>query len=77
MKVKKNSKNFFFDILTDDDSQFSIARLQNFVFTLVFITIYITYFFTNWKDYINFQPYVYILMGISSGTYLFAKGMYK
>ena len=77
LKVGKDSKNFFYDILTDDHDQFSIGRLQNFVFTLVFIVIYVTYFFSNGKVYIDFNPLVYTLMGISAGTYLFAKALFK
>jgi hypothetical protein len=75
-KVKADlpSKNFFFDILVDENGQFSIGRLQNFVFTLVFAVIYITYFFKK-SDYVEFENYVFVLMGISSGTYLFGKAL--
>ena len=77
VKATNDSKNFFYDILVDDHGQFSIGRLQNFVFTLVFAVIYISIFFNNDFKYADFQPYVYTLMGVSSGTYLFSKALHK
>lgn len=74
VKTDNNSKNFFYDVLVDDKGQFSIGRLQNFVFTFVFAVIYVTIFFKHCR-YADFEPYVYVLMGISSGTYLFGKAL--
>jgi len=76
-KMKNDTKGFFYDILVDDQGQLSIARLQNFVFTIVFATIYVTIFFSNGHKYADFDDYVYALMGISSGTYLFGKALRK
>jgi len=77
VKLTRDSKNFFYDILTDDKGQFSIGRLQNLVFTFVFVAIYIIYFFGHHNKYVDFHPYVYTLMGISTSTYLFGKAMHN
>jgi hypothetical protein len=74
------SKGFFADILSDDNGQFSIGRLQNFIFTMIYVVIYATYFFKHEKNYIDFgkdSSNVYLLMGISSTTYLIARGLFK
>ena len=81
LKVDAESAGFWPDILSDDSGQISIARLQNLVFTIIFLAIYIIVFFTCDKmDYVDFGAagsHPYILMGISSGTYLLARGMFK
>ncbi len=80
LKVESTpSKGFFIDILTDDSGQLSVPRLQNFVFTLLYIVIYTVYFFSNGMEYINWDKdsTPFVLMGISTGTYLFGKSMLK
>ena len=74
-----SSRGFFIDILTDDFGQLSVPRLQNFVFTLLYIVIYTVYFFSNGMEYINWDKdsTPFVLMGISAGTYLFGKGLLK
>ncbi|NHE56423.1 hypothetical protein [Cyclobacterium plantarum] len=78
--LKSNStitKGFWIDILLDDNGQFSIGRLQNLLFTLIYIIVYISLFFKNSMEYPIFDSTAYILMGISSGGYLIGKGMNK
>lgn len=69
------SNGFFVDIFTDDTGKMSVGRLQNFIFILIYITIYISFFFSNAYEYINWDkdPTPFVLMGISTGSYLFAK----
>lgn len=81
LKSIGDSKGFWEDILSDDNGQISIARLQNLIFTFIFLAVYIAIFFKD-KDmqYVDFGPsgsHPYVLMGISSGTYLVARGMFK
>jgi hypothetical protein len=81
LKTDADSVGFWSDILSDDNGQISIARLQNLVFTFIFLVIYVAIFFDRDKmQYIDFGTggaHPYILMGISSGTYLVARGMFK
>lgn len=72
-----NSQGFWIDILLDDNGQFSVGRLQNLLFTLIYITIYVSLFFKNGMAYPDFDNTAYALMGISSGGYLIGKGMNK
>jgi hypothetical protein len=74
LKVNRQSVNFWTDILTDDHGNFSVVRLQQLVFTLVFIGIFITEYFAT-KDYPVFNPTVYTLMGISAGSFVVGKGL--
>jgi len=78
--LKSNStttQGFWIDILLDDNGQFSVGRLQNLLFTLIYITVYISLFFKNGMEYPDFDNTAYVLMGISSGGYLIGKGMNK
>lgn len=70
------STGFWSDILKDDTGQLSIARLQQLIFTFVYIGIYLTMFFQK-MEYPIFDSNSYILMGISTGTYLISKGLNK
>lgn len=67
--------NFWTDILKDDLGHFSIGRLQNLIFTFIYVVIFVTYLFKNTMDYPEFENSAYILMGISSGAYLFGKAL--
>ncbi|SHN23272.1 hypothetical protein SAMN04488057_11286 [Cyclobacterium lianum] len=78
--LKSNStttQGFWIDILLDDNGQFSVGRLQNLLFTLIYITIYVSLFFKGRMEYPSFDETAYVLMGISSGGYLIGKGMNK
>ncbi len=78
LKMNLESSNFFSDILKDDDGNFSIPRLQNLVFTMAFLGIFIVSFLANWKmEYPDFDSKAYVLMGITSSTYLIGKGLSK
>lgn len=74
-----NSKGFFIDILSDDHGHISIGRVQNFIFTLIYIVIYVSYFFTHDKEYVNWDNdnTPFILMGISTSGYLLGKANFK
>lgn len=74
LKSIAKSNNFWRDIFTDDSQNFSISRLQNFLFTIVFIFVYVTIFFNKSCEYPVFEQNAYILMGISTGGFLIAKG---
>lgn len=67
---------FFSDILKDDYGQVSVARLQQLIFTLMYVAVYITMFFPS-MIYPEFADYAFVLMGISSGSFLIGKGLYK
>jgi hypothetical protein len=73
--TSRGSAGFFIDILTDNEGQLSVARLQNFIFTLAFVAIYVSWFFGHDKAYIDWDKDAtpFVLMGISSGSYLVAK----
>ena len=45
--TKLDTKGFWKDILSDEDGQVSLARLQQLIFTFVFIVIFIFRFFDN------------------------------
>lgn len=77
LKLERQSQGFWIDILTDDEGQFSVARLQQLVFTLIYVVIYVTTFFAKDKALPVFDDYAFILMGISTGSYVVAKSMYK
>lgn len=78
LKMHQISKSFFIDLISDDNGALSIGRLQQFIFTMVFIVIYLSSFFSNELDILPvFGTQVFALMGISSGTYLVSKGMNK
>ncbi|WP_316753711.1 hypothetical protein [Pedobacter gandavensis] len=78
-KSELDSRGFFIDLLLDDDGNLSIARLQQLVFTLVYSVIYVCTFFGTLKypEYPVFDTTAFVLMGISTGTYLVGKGMRK
>lgn len=71
------SKSFWTDILIDDRGHFSITRLQQLIFTIAYVFIFISSFFSNKMVYPEFQDTAFVLMGISTGTYLVGKGMKK
>lgn len=78
LKSNLDSKHFLIDILMDDKGQLSLVRLQQFIFTLVYLVIYVTSFFNaDMKVYPYFEPNAYILMGISTGSYLLGKSLNK
>ncbi len=72
------SKSFWVDIIMDDNGQLSLVRLQQLIFTIIYATVYITTFFgEGMKTYPDFEANAYILMGISSGSYLLGKSLNK
>lgn len=77
--IKKylGSKSFWIDILIDDSEHFSVTRLQQLIFTIAYVFIFISSFFSNNLDYPEFQDSAFVLMGISAGTYLLGKGLKK
>lgn len=78
LKMHQKTKSFFIDLISDDSGQLSIGRLQQLIFTMAFLAIYLTTFFgAEMKSLPIFGTEVFTLMGISSGTYLVAKGMNK
>lgn len=74
--VHLNTTGFWRDLLMDDGNQLSIARLQQLIFTFVYVAIYICAFFPK-MEFPDFDPSTYILMGISTGTFLLGKGLNK
>jgi hypothetical protein len=77
LKSEIETKGFWTDILIDDYGQFSIVRLQQLIFTFAYVVIYISLFFYCDMENPEFDNSAYILMGISSGTYLIGKGVNK
>ena len=77
LKNEQKHRNFFSDILMDDNGQLSVVRLQQLFFTFTYLVIYIALFFKSGMRYPDFDPNAYVLMGISGGTYLLGKGVYK
>lgn len=76
VKADQTTVSLFTDILMDEKGQSSIARLQNLTFTFIYVGIYISLFITDW-EYPEFDDTAFMLMGISSGTYLMGKGLNK
>jgi hypothetical protein len=82
LKMDTRPSKFWIDILSDDGGNLSIARLQNLIFTFIYIVIYVALFFGEGtgKDFPKFPDFdstTYTLMGISSGSYVLARGMKK
>lgn len=78
LKMHQVSKSFFIDLISGDDGQLSLGRLQQLIFTMVFLVIYVSTFFSSEMSTLpDFGAQVFTLMGISSGTYLVSKGMNK
>ncbi len=75
LKILNSSSGFWIDILTDDNQHLSIVRLQQLIFTFIYLAIYITNFFTNHFQYPDFETNAFILMGISTGTYVVGKSI--
>lgn len=90
LKSEKTSKGFWIDLLTGNDNDMPVERLQNLIFTFIYVVIYVVFFFSYTKsgidlvtkknvftlmNYINFETNAFVLMGISSGSYLIGKGM--
>ncbi|WP_118952872.1 hypothetical protein [Taibaiella helva] len=71
-----SSGSFWTDILMDDSGNLSIGRLQNLVFTFVYLAVYLSMFFPEMKFPV-FEKTAYVLMGISSGSFLIGKGLNK
>lgn len=76
-KFDLKKENFFKDILTDDTGQVSIGRLQQFIFTMIYLCVYLTYFFSHNMNYPDFDKTAFVLMGISTGSYVLAKSLNK
>lgn len=77
-KNLESSKKWLTDLLMDDSGDFSVTRLQQFLFTVVYIIIYVlTFFSSKMVVYPKFDEYALYLMGISAGGYLLGKGVYK
>lgn len=77
LKQEQTSQGWWIDILTDDHGQFSVARLQQLVFTLMYIVIYVATFFGKKMALPVFDDYAFVLMGISTGSYVVGKSMFK
>ena len=78
LKASLSAKCFWTDILMDDSGNFSLVRLQQLLFTFVFIAIYISNFFNvNPITYPDFDNTAFVLMGISTGTYVLGKSLNK
>ena len=78
LKITLPTKGFWEDILMDDSGNFSISRLQQLVFTLVYVIIYVSTFFKKPPFvYPQFDTNAYVLMGISTGAFLLGKGLNK
>lgn len=89
LKIEKESKGFWIDLLSGDSDTMPVERLQNLIFTFVYVIVYVTYFFSltefivpktqivsmTLMNYVEFDKLAFILMGISSGGYLIGKGM--
>ena len=77
-KRDRDSKSFWTDILMDDSEQFSIVRLQQLIFTIAYVIIFVSsFFYSNMTKYPEFDETAFVLMGISGGTYLIGKGLGK
>jgi hypothetical protein len=78
MKHQKHTTSLWTDLITDNNGQLSIGRLEQLIFTFIFLLIYIAAFFNSaMKKYPEFESNAFVLMGISSGTYLVGKGLKK
>ncbi|MDG1333475.1 MAG: hypothetical protein P8P74_14155 [Crocinitomicaceae bacterium] len=78
LKMHQVSKSFFIDLISDDSGQLSLGRLQQLIFTIAFLVIYVSTFFSADLGALPvFEAEVFALMGISSGTYLVSKGLNK
>ncbi|MCH2223266.1 MAG: hypothetical protein MK066_00760 [Crocinitomicaceae bacterium] len=78
LKHHRQGHSFWFDILSDDMEQLSIARLQSLMFTMIYLVIYVTMFFEmKLISLPEFGNKAYLLMGISSGGYILGKSLKK
>lgn len=78
LKTELDSKSFWTDILQDDSGQISIVRLQQLIFTIAYVIIFVSSFFANnMVDYPEFNETAFVLMGISTSTYLIGKASKK
>ncbi|NOQ71561.1 MAG: hypothetical protein GQ574_06145 [Crocinitomix sp.] len=66
--------SWYNELIMDENGDFSMSRLQNLIFTFVFIAVFIIGFIHQEK-LPNFEYQAYVLMGISGGTYLTTKGI--
>jgi hypothetical protein len=46
LKIEKESKGFWIDLLSGDSDTMPVERLQNLIFTFVYVIIYIAFFFS-------------------------------
>jgi len=76
-KANQKTNKWFIDILADGSGQLSITRLQQLVFTCIYIAIYLSFFFTNGMKYPDFDNSAFTLMGISTGGYVLGKALNK
>lgn len=74
-EIPGGSQGFWKDILSDDKGKFSLVRLQNFLFTLTYVIIFVISFFEDNMDYPDFDTTSFTLMGISTGGFVAGKGM--
>lgn len=65
---------FWMQLICDGNKNPSIQRLQQLIFTLVYVVIYLTLFFDKIPlEYADFNEKAYVLMGISQGAYVLGK----
>lgn len=77
LKQFANTTNIIKDLLLGDGNQLSVVRLQQLVFTLIYVVIFLAHFFLHKYQYPNFDETAFVLMGISTGTYVVGKGLNK
>ena len=78
LKYEQESKGFWEDLLMDDNMQFSVGRLQQLVFTCIYVVIYLTTFIhCKMMEYPVFGEQAFYLLGISAGGFIFLKSSYK
>lgn len=78
LKHLREGHSFWTDLLSDDMEQLSIARLQNLIFTMIYLVIYVATFFQMKLAILpEFGDKAYVLMGISSGGYILGKSLKK
>ena len=78
LKQFRESDSFWMDVLIDDKGQLSMGRLQNLIFTLVMVVIYISMFIgADLKQFPDFELNTFVLMGISSAGFVLGKSVMK
>ena len=75
-KDNNPSHQWFHDILRDENDTPSMSRLQNVLFTFVYLVVFVSAFvIADGKTLPDFDQTAYLLMGISGGTYVVNKGL--